>query len=216
MAPPTKTILIATTDEDKDTQIANLKAEFEKKDKEAKVAMDEKEKVEAKLKANEEENKKVEGIVANLKAAWEDEKDEAKKAQLKSATEIFEKQQGTSVKGESDEDKEKTAVIASLSAKVGLPIIEAILTAKRLAGATEEMLKDEQVKLTALTLPALEKEYASNQIFIESSLAANQITDDSSALTAAFENNAPFNGITNGPLVGKTINLDEIISEASA
>ena len=183
MAPPT--VLIAT-DEEKDKEIAKLKAQHEKDEKKAK-AMDE-------------------------------EHDESKKAEmekdLKALEEVFETGNGVNTNAqETEEEKEKTAVIAALTAKVARPIINEILTAKTNAGATEDQIKEETKRLTAMTLPEVEVEYKANEVFIKQALAATAIEQDSEALSASFEKEFEFNGV-NG-LTAKVTDIDEILEQVT-
>lgn len=206
-------ILIATTDEDKDTQIAKLKATLEEEQKARKAVEEEKEKVDARLKATEDEDKNEQAKKA-IKAAIEDEEDETKKASMMKAMAVFDTGNGVNtnaVDNTTEEEKEQTAVIATLTAKAAKPIIDKILTAKSILGAGEKDLADEKTRLEEMSLTAIEKEFKSNEIFINQTLQANQESQNDTALVASVENSFEFNGITNGPLVGKTVSLDEAL-----
>ncbi len=210
-------ILIATTDEDKDTQIAKLKATLEEEQKARKALDEEKEKVEAKLKATEDEDK-MEHAKKAIKAALDEEEDETKKASLMKAMEVFDTGNGVNTNATdntTEEEKEQTAVIATLSAKVAEPIITKILTAKAIAGIGEKEIDEERTRLSALSLPALEKEFKSQEVFINNTLSANQDSSDTSSLVASVENSFEFNGIQNGPLIGKTVSLDVALGDAT-
>jgi len=227
-------VLIAN-DEDKDKQIAKLEAACEDYEK-AKKAMDEDhEKEVAKLKADLDDRIAEPGpVVKAIMAGMDDDKkEEAKKAAMdeiektamddehkkeakKAMEEIFDTGNGTNTNAmHNDHEKEEAkAVIASLSAKVSEPIINKILTAKTQAGATEDEIATEQKKLSAMTLPQIEKEFESNKIFINQQLTASQVNEGVESLTAAEEKGFDFNGI-NGPLTGKATDIDAIIDEAT-
>ena len=229
------TILIAN-DEEKDKEIAKLKAQNEEYEKKAKAMDEEHEKMEAKLNAQvkeipatpgpvvkaifaqmDEEERKQARIEAETAVAQE--KDEDKKmAMQKAMEEIFETGNGVNTNAirhaqEDDEKKEQTAVIAALTAKVAKPIINEILTAKTNAGATEDQIKEETKRLTAMTLPQVEAEYKSQEIFIKQALVATAIEQDSEALSASFEKELEFNGV-NG-LTAKVIDVDEILEQVT-
>jgi len=231
------TILIAT-DDDKDKEIARLKAQNEEDEKKMKAINDEKEKMEARLNSQEKEipatpgpvvkaiiatmdEDKIEEAKKAIRHAIDEEDDESKKAEmekeLKALEEIFDTGNGVNTNAqETEKEKEKDAVIASLTAKVSEPIIKQILTAKQISGATEEETKTEQTRLTALTFPKLEEEYKSQKIFINQALKASEQFDETKALAASVENAFEFNGTQGMALVGKSINIDEAIEEAAA
>ncbi len=213
---PPKQILIASTDEEKDKQIANLKAELDEEKTTAKKANEEYEKMEASLKAITDEDK-MESAKKAIKAALDEEEDETKKAKIASvmkAMSVFETGNGVNTNAnETEKEKEQTAVIASLTAKAALPIITKMLTARKIAGADEKALDEERTRLSALTYPALEAEFKTQEIFINSSLSARHIEDNQTELTAALEKEFEFNGET-GSLVGKTFDLDEALEAA--
>ena len=230
------TILIAN-DEEKDKEIAKLKAQNEEYEKKAKAMDEEHEKMEAKLNAQVKEIPATPGPVVKaiisamdeddmekakkaIKAAMDEEHDEAKKAameeDLKAMEQVFNTGNGVNTNAmrhgqEDDEEKEKTAVIAALTAKVAKPIINEILTAKTNAGATEDQIKEETKRLTAMTLPQVEAEYKTQEIFIKQALAATAIEEDTEALSASFEKTFEFNGV-NG-LTAKVIDVDEILEQ---
>jgi hypothetical protein len=218
MAPPT--ILVATTDEEKDAKIAKLQTACDDYEK-AKVAMDEDKKdLEAKLKAADsyqEPGPEVHAkLIASLKKAMDDEKETDAKARIaraiKAVEEVFDTGNGVNTNAMTDEDdlhaqeekKEETAVIASLTAKYVKPLIAKILQAKQIAGATSEQLAAEQKVLSAMKLPAFEAHYASQEIFIEQALKA-QAVEHTESLFAKIESDFEFNG---SALVGKTIDID--------
>ncbi len=231
MAPPT--VLIAN-DEEKDKEIAKLKAQHEDDEKKITAMDEEHEKMEAKLKAQVKEipatpGPVVKAIIAQMneddmekakkaiRAAMDEEHDEAKRAEmeedLKALEEVFETGNGVNTNAqETEEEKEKTAVIAALTAKVAKPIINEILTAKTNAGATEDQIKEETKRLTKMTLPQVEAEYKTQEIFIKQALAA-AIEQDSEALSASFEKEFEFNGV-NG-LTAKVTDIDEILEQVT-
>ena len=229
--------VIVANDEDLKNENAKLKAMHEEDEKKAKTAMDDHEKEVAKLKANlddriAEPGPVVKAIIATMdedkmeeakkaiRHAIDEEDNETKKAEmekeLKALEEIFETGNGVNTNAQDmEKEKEKDAVIASLTAKVSQPIIKKILTAKQISGATEEDLKTEQKRLTALTFPKLQEEYESQEIFINQALKASVEFDETKALVASVENAFEFNGAQGMALVGKSINLDEAIEEAA-
>lgn len=233
MGPPT--ILIAN-DEEKDKEIAKLKAQHEDDEKKMTAMDEEHEKMEAKLNAQVKEipatpGPIVKAIIAqmneddmekakkDIKAAMDEEHDEAKHAameeDLKALEEVFETGNGvnTNAQENNEKEKEKTAVIAALTAKVARPIINEILTAKTNAGATEDQIKEETKRLTALTLPQVEAEYKSQEVFIKQALAATATEENAEALSASFEKEFEFNGV-NG-LSAKVTDIDAILAEAT-
>lgn len=203
-----KYVLIAGTEEDK-KEVAKLQAELEE-EKKARTAAEDKEKdVTAKLSAMEDEDK-VENAKKAIKAAFDDEKDEKVKATLKTAMEVFDTGNGVNTnakKAETEDEKEKTAAIATLTAAAGKPLITKILKAKEIAGATESALKAETEKLNKLPFSALQAVYDSQEIFINKTLTAAYKVHDEQALVAAIESQVPFNG--EFALTGKSIDLDE-------
>ena len=126
-----------------------------------------------------------------------------------------------------EESKAKTAqliaTITTLENKAKLPIINKILTAKTLTGASEDIIKADNVRLTAMSLSDIESEYAVSNVFIEKALSAKtapaQINTDTSAAQAALnasvqqEHTFDFNGVSNqmGALTGKEIDIDSIM-----
>lgn len=236
MGPPT--ILIAN-DEEKDKEIAKLKAQHEDDEKKMTAMDEEHEKMEAKLNAQVKEipatpGPVVKAIIAGMdeddmekakkaiKAAMDEEHDEAKHAEmekdLKALEEVFETGNGVNTNAirhaqEDDDKKEQTAVIAALTAKVARPIINEILTAKTNAGATEKQIKEETKRLIAMTLPEVEVEYKVNEVFIKQALAATAIEEDAEALSASFEKEFEFNGV-NG-LTAKVTDIDAILEQVT-
>jgi len=236
MGPPT--ILIAN-DEEKDKEIAKLKAQHEDDEKKMTAMDEEHEKMEAKLNAQVKEipatpGPVVKAIIAQMneddmekakkaiKAAMDEEHDEAKHAEmekdLKALEEVFETGNGVNTNAirhaqEEDDKKEQTAVIAALTAKVARPIINEILTAKTNAGATEDQIKEETKRLIAMTLPEVEAEYKVNEVFIKQALTAEAIEQDSEALSASFEKEFEFNGV-NG-LTAKVTDIDAILEQVT-
>jgi len=237
MAPPK--ILIAQNDEEKDKEIAKLKAQVEEDEKKMDAQEDEKKELESKLKGQKEEipatpGPVVKAIIAQMdeedmekakkaiRHAQDEEPDENKKArfdeELKALEEIFDTGNGVNTNAtrnaqEEDEKKEQTAVIAALTAKVTKPIINEILTAKVKAGATEEQITEETKRLTGMTLPQVEAEYKSQEVFIKQALTADAIAQDGEALQAGFEKEFEFNGV-NG-LTAKSLDVDEILEQIS-
>jgi len=225
--------VIIANDEEKDKQIAKLEAACDDYKKAKKAMENDHEKEVAKLKADhevfQEPGPVVKAIIAGMdedhkeeakarvQKAMDEEKDEHAKASIKKAMEeIFETGNGTN-KNAMDNDHEKEevkAVIASLSAKVSEPIIKKILTAKTKAGATEDDINSELKRLAAMTLPQIEKEYKSNEIFINQQLTAKQVEDGVESLTAAEEKEFDFNGV-HGALTGKSVDIDAIVEEAT-
>jgi len=227
--------LVAQTEEDKDKMMASLKSQHEEDEKKMHAMDEEHEKMESRLKAQEKEIPATPGPVVKaiiaamdeehmenakkaIKAAIAQEEDETKKANLekdlKAMEEIFDTGNGTNTNAmrhgqEDKEKKEETAVIAALTAKVTKPIINEILTAKVNAGATEDHIKEETKRLAAMSLPQVEQEYKSQEVFIKQALQGKQIEEDAEQLTAGFEKTFDFNGI-NG-LTAKTVNVDEVL-----
>ena len=234
MPPPV--VLVAQTDEEKDKEMAKLKAQHDEDKKKAKAMDEEHDKMEAKLKAQVKEIPATPGPVVKailagmdeedmekakkaIKAAMDEEHDENKRAameeDLKAMEQVFETGNGvnTNAQENNEKEKEQTAVIAALTAKVARPIINEILTAKTNAGATENQIKEETKRLTAMTLPQVEAEYKSQEVFIKQALAATTIENDAEELTASFEKEFEFNGV-NG-LTAKVIDVDEILEQVT-
>jgi len=235
MVPPV--VLVAQTEEEKDKMIANLKAQHEEDEKKAKAMDEEHEKMESRLKAQKEEipatpGPVVKAIIATMdeddmekakkaiRHAQDEEKDENTKAAIQKAMaaleEIFDTGNGTNTNArhaqDEEKEKEKTAVIAALTAKVAKPIINEILTAKVNAGASEKQIKEETKRLAAMSLPQVEAEYKSQEVFIKQALQASAIEQSEEALTAGFEKTFDFNG---AGLTAKETNIDEILEGAS-
>lgn len=227
-------VIVANDDELK-KENAKLKAACEDYEKAKKAMEDDKEKMEAKLKAQDEKVFQEPGPVvkAIVGAMDEEHKKDAKKAAMdeiektamdeehkekarKAMEEIFDTGNGVNTNAMHDdhEKEEAKAVIASLSAKVSEPIIKKILTAKTKAGASEDDINAELKRLAAMTLPAIEKEYKSNEIFINQQLTASQVTEDSASLVAAEETKFDFNGV-NGALTGKSTDIGAILEDAT-
>ena len=237
MVPPI--VLVAQTEEDKDKEIAKLKAQHEDDEKKITAMDEEHEKMEAKLRAQVKEIPATPGPVVKaiisamdeddmekakkaIRATMDEEHDEAKKAEmeedLKAMEQVFDTGNGVNTNAmrhgqEDDEEKEKTAVIAALTAKVAKPIINEILTAKTNAGATEKQIKEETNRLTAMTLPEIEAEYKVNEVFIKQALTATAIEEDAEALSASFEKEFEFNGV-NG-LTAKVTDIDAILEQVT-
>lgn len=210
MAPTPKYVLIAGNEEDKN-MVAKLTATLEEEQKARKASDEEKEKVEAKLKAIDEEDK-VEHAKKAIKAALDDIKDEDKKTEAtKAMTDIFETGNGVNTNAVEDEEKkEQTAVIASLTADAGKPLIAGILTAKKYFGADEKSLKASKEQLEKLDYPALKAKYADDEVYIKTALKASHIVQDGNAAVALMEAELPFNGTQDFALTGKAIDLDEV------
>lgn len=223
-------------DEDKDKEIAKLKAACEDYEKKGKAMEEDHDKTKAKLKAMQVEVPATPGPVVKAIVAGmdEDKKEEAKKAAMdeieksamdeehkkeakKAMEEIFDTGNGTNTNAQySDHEKEKDAVIASLTAKAAEPLITNILSAKKFYGASEEDLKAEKTALIALNFPALEKEYKTQKVYIDKAMTASIITKEGESLTATFEKNLDFNGAGGMALTGKAVNIDEALEEAAA
>ncbi len=233
------TVLIAN-DEEKDKEIAKLKGQHEDDEKKMTAMDEEHEKMEAKLNAQVKEipatpGPVVKAIIAqmneddmekakkDIKAAMDEEHDEAKKAameeDLKAMEQVFDTGNGVNTNamrhGQEDDDKEKekTAVIAALTAEISPQFINKILTAKTKAGATEEEIKKETKRLTAMSLPTLKEEYKNQEIYIKQALTATAIEEDAEALTASFEKEFEFNGV-NG-LTAKVTDIDAILEQVT-
>jgi len=195
MTPPPQYVLVANDPSpvagapdiksDQETQIAKLKAALDEKTVEAKTAMEEKEKLEAILKAanifNQGNGTNNVNTIANV--------------QDEPATKV-----------------EQAKVIAKLTALVAKPIIAQILTARKNLGDSDEAIKSAESRLTAMNIDQLETEYSNNQVFIKSALNAS---DDSALFAKSEESNFSFNGISSHPLVGKTFSMDQVVSEAA-
>ncbi len=225
-------VVLVAQDEDKDKEIAKLQSQNEEYEKKAKAMHEEHEKMEAKLNAMDmppevpatpgpvvkaifaqmdEEERKQARIEAETAVAQE--KDEEKKAVMQKAMEeIFETGNGVNTNAQNKDEEEKTAVIAALTAKVAKPIINEILTAKTKAGATEEQITKETKRLTAMTLPQIEKEYESQEIFIKQALSASEVEQSSESLTASFEKSFEFNGVS--PLTASAVDIDAALEAA--
>jgi len=229
-------VLVAQSEEEKDKEMAKLKAQHEEDEKKMHAMDEEHEKMEAKLKAQVKEIPATPGPVVKailagmdeddmekakkaIRHAMDEEHDENKRAtmeeDLKALEEVFETGNGvnTNAQEHNEKEKEQTAVIAALTAKVARPIINEILTAKTNAGATENQIKEETKRLTAMTLPQVEAEYKANEVFIKQALAATAIEQDAEALSASFEKEFEFNGV-NG-LTAKVIDVDEILEQVT-
>jgi len=234
-------VLIAGTEEDK-KEVAKLQANLEEEKQNAKKANDEKDELEAKLKAALEVKETTPGpVVKAIIAAMDDdhkedakariakliaqEEDEEKKAALKKANEdIFDTGNGvnTNANDETEKEKEQTAVIATLTADASKPLIAKILIAKKYNGADEKALKATEEKLTKLNYTALKATFENEEIYIKKALAAaiipNEVTQSSEiqALVAQYEGTIPFNGIGDGfALTGKAVNIDEALEAAA-
>ncbi len=216
MAPPT--ILVAQ--EDDKEKVAKLEAACD--DLKSKMkAMDEDHKEEvAKLKAadsfQEPGPKVTAAIIASLKKAMDEEKEETAKAKIataiKAMEDVYETGNGVNTNANDKDDlhamdeehKEQSAVIATLTAKYVKPLIAKILQAKQIAGATSEQLAADQKALSAMKLPEFEALYASQEVFINQALKANA-DEHTEALFAKIESDFDFNG---SALTGKAIDVD--------
>jgi len=232
MTPP---VVLVAQDEDKDKEIAKLKAQHEEDEKKAKADHEEMEKMKARIATDlppekpatpgpvvkaifaqmDEEERKQARIEAETAVAQEDDP-EKKAAMQKAMEEIFDTGNGVNTnarKSNLEDEEEKTATLKALTAKVARPIINEILTAKTKAGATEEEIAAETKRLTAMTLPQIEQEYKNQEIFIKQSLVASDTVESSEALTARYEKSFEFNGVT--PLTANAIDIDAALEAAT-
>jgi len=229
---PTYVLTAMDEGEDKDKQIARLKAMNDEKEQVAKKANDDKEKLEAQheeevktavkaiIAAEEHDGRQIPVIRAKLKAMHDEEHDEAKKAAIKAALEVFDEGNGDQVNnktqvGNQGEPKQKVEVAALIAAaikpfedKAAKPIIAQILKANAAAGASQEQIETLQKALTAKKFPDLEQYYNENQILIASNL---QKGSSEQSLTASYENTFPFNGETPQALVGNMVSIDKTL-----
>jgi len=228
-----KPVVLVAQDEDKDKEIAKLQSMNDEHEKKAKAMHEEHEKMAAQIKAMDmppevpatpgpvvkaifaqmdEEERKQARIEAETAVAQE--KDEEKKAVMQKAMEdIFETGNGVNTNAQNKDEEEKTAVIAALTAKVAKPIINEILTAKTKAGATEEHIKEETKRLVAMTLPQVEAEYKSQEVFIKQSLSASEIAESNESLIASSEKGFEFNGVS--PLTASAVDIDAALEAAT-
>jgi len=206
MAP--KYVLIGNEEKDQE-MVSKLKADLEEEQKKAKTAIEDKDKVEAKLRAMDEEDK-VEHAKKAMQAALDDEKDETKKEAMKKAmTDIFETGNGTNTNAnETDKEKEQTAIIATLTEDAAKPMIAAILVAKKYNGADEKSLKATKEELKKLSYVALKAIHKNDEIYITKALSAATIPKGQS-LEATIEAGISFNGEDKFALTGKAIDIDE-------
>ena len=217
---PPKYVLVAGNDDDKE-MVAKLIANLEEEKKNAKKAQEDKEEMEAKLKAIDEEDK-VEHAKKAVKAALDAQEDEEKKDEAKHAIEEIFETQGTKKgkKGQDEEKKEEeTAVTAAFKDILVTPMINNILAAKKVHGASEESLTAEKKILEKLPFTALKASYDSQEIYIKQALSGKveNPSVDFQALVANYEGTIPFNGIAPGTaLTGKAVNIDEALEEARA
>lgn len=201
MTEPAQYILVAKdTDDaaDKDTQIAKLKAMNEERENFVKKAMEEKEDMKTTAKiiqaAYSHDGRQIPVVMANLKAAFDDETDEAKKASIKVAMEVFEEGNGTQVNNKTQVGKEeedvKVAVAKAIrpyEIKIMKPQIAQILQAHVNAGATEKQIQSLQKSLTAKTLSEFEIFESENRLLVAKLLV------DEKPLTAAYNPEEEFN-----------------------
>jgi hypothetical protein len=110
------------------------------------------------------------------------------------------------------EAKTANALIAQLQNRIAQPIIEKILTAKTLKGASEGAIKADEKRLNQMSLTAIEHEYKQNQVFIEDALTANQEDLENKALIARTESKFDFNGVSaQSALTGNTFSIDKAL-----
>lgn len=116
-------------------------------------------------------------------------------------------------KGSTDDESKKVqdAKIAKLEGRISQDYISKILTAKKIQGFSEEELKAENTRLTAMALEAVESEYKNNERHITSLIAKSQEQENQSAMFAREEQAFPFNG-GDSALTGKAISIDSILS----
>ncbi len=229
---PTYVLTAMDKDEDKDKQIARLQAMNDEKEQVAKKANDDKEKLEAQyeedvktavkaiIASEGHDGRQIPVVRAKLQAMHDEEHDEAKKAAIKAALEVFDEGNGDQVNnktqvGNQDEPKQKVEVAKLIASaikpfedKLGKPIIAQILKANVSAGASQEQIETLQKSLTAKSYSDLEKYYNENQVLIASNL---QKEFSEQSLTASFENNMPFNGETPQALVGNMVSIDKTL-----
>lgn len=235
---PTYVLTAMDDDADKDKQIARLQAMNDEKEQVAKKANEDKEKLEAMheedvktaikavIAAEEHDGRTIPVVVAKLKAQYDEEKDEAKKAIIKAALDVYEEGNGEQVNnktqvGNQDEPKQKVEIaklvakaIKPYEDKLKQPIVSQILKANAAAGASQEQIESLQKSLTAKTYPEIEKYYKENEVLIASNLQRESSSQYNESLTASFENNFPFNGETPQALVGNMISIDKTLENA--
>lgn len=223
--------------EDKDKQIARLQAMNDEREKVAKKAMEDKDHMEAMhedetktaikaiIAAYEHDGREIPVVTAKLQAMYDEEKDEAKKAIIKAAMEVFDEGNGDQVENETQYGKTQTEpstkvveaavakAIRPFQLKEMKPVIAKILKANQIGGATSDQLTTLQKSLIAKSYDELVTYENENKILIASMLQRESSSFDESALVAKMEDNIPFNGESIMPLVGNSISIDQILNE---
>ena len=230
-----KYVLLGMDDaEDKDKQIANLKAMVDEREKVAKKAIDDNEKdvkeaakaIIASAIANEEA---IPTVKAKLQAIHDEEKDEAKKAIYKAALDVFDEGNGVQIKnqtqvGETQEEPATKVVEAAIAKAVRplqekemKPIIAQVLKANQISGATADDLQALEKSLLAKSYEEFQTYVTENKTLIAGVLKQEQSQINDSALIAKSEEAFPFNGQDiSGALVGNAISIDSALDGASA
>jgi len=191
---PTFVLTAMDDHEDKDKQIARLKAMNDEKEQVAKKAQEDKEKLEATheeemktaikaiIAAEEHDGRQIPVVRAKLKAQYDEEKDEAKKAIIKAAMEVFDEGNGQQVDnktqvGETQKEPETKVVEAAVAKaikpfedKLAKPIIAQVLQANISAGASQEQIDKLNKVLKAKSYSDLETYYKENEVLIGSNL----------------------------------------------
>ncbi len=225
--------------DDKDKQIARLQAMNDEKEKVAKKAMDEKEKLEAQsedetktavkaiIAAYENDGREIPVVKAKLQAMYDDEKDESKKAVIKAAMDVFDEGNGEQVDNKTQvgetQNEPATKVIEAAVAKAILPfqqkeikpIIAKILKANQIGGASPDQLKELTKSLVAKTYDEVMEHYENNKVLIASTLQKEQIESGTQALIASVEDNIPFNGENVFALTGNNISIDDTLENVT-
>lgn len=222
--------------DDKDKQIAQLKAMNDEKEKVAKKAMDDKEHMEAMDETHKEVAKAIKAayehdgreipvVKAKLQAMHDDEKDEVKKAIYKAALDVFDEGNGEQVNNKTQVGETltepQTKVVEAAVAKatkplqdqLSKPIIAQILKANQIGGATTDQLKELTKSLTGKTYEEIVSYEKENHVLIASMLQKGQIENGLQSLTASVEESMPFNGVTDFALVGNSISIDDTLEE---
>lgn len=223
--------------DDKDKQIANLKAMVDEREKVAKKAMEDKDHLEAMhedetktavkaiIAAYENDGREIPVVKAKLQAMHDDEKDEAKKAIIKAALDVFDEGNGEQVNnktqvGDTLHEPETKVVEAAVAKAIKpfqdnelKPIIAKILKANQIGGATADQLKELTKSLTAKTYDEIITYEKENSVLIASMLQKANIEFGQKALIANAESQMPFNGVTDFALTGSSISIDEALEE---
>lgn len=236
---PTYVLTAMDNDEDKDTQIANLKAMIDEREKVAKKAMDEKEHMKAMhedetktaikaiIAVYEHDGREIPVVKAKLQAMYDDEHDEAKKAIYKAALDVFDEGNGEQVNNKTQvgdtQIEPSTKVVEAAVAKAikpfqddkVKPIIAKILKANQIGGATTKQLKELATSLTAKSYNEIVTYEKENHILIASMLQKEIVEFGEQALIAKLEDQIPFNGETIVALTGNQISIDETLADVT-